>query len=164
MQPDLRGQLAQARSSAAAGNMPRHAWCHGVPVHALHMTGGCHEPFAAIGRLAVIVAGLAGALLALRACAASAFAAALAPLGGDPHGRPGLPPDHPGVAAPAPLPPGWHSHPPLLPTLTRRSPAACPAGRSPSWWRGPVLLAAALAVAAYRIRSARQRVSTSTAN
>jgi len=105
----------------------------------------------AIGRLAVIVAGLAGALLALCAGAASAaFAELGAPLGGDPHGRPG----HPGPAAPPPLP----AHAPTPVT-----------GGMPSWQitllvAGAVLLAAALAAAAYRIRSARQRVSTSTAD
>jgi len=92
------------------------------------------------GRLAVIVTGLAGALLALCAGAASASAAALAPQGGDPHGRPGLP---------------AHTHPPVT-------------GGMPGWQitllvAGAVLLAAALAAAAHRIRSARQRVSTSTA-
>jgi len=93
------------------------------------------------GRLAVIVAGLAGALLALCAGAAPAFAAVLAPRGGDPHGRPGLP---------------THAHTPVT-------------GGMPGWQTtllvaGAVLLAAALAAAAYRIRSARQPVSTSTAN
>jgi len=53
-----------------------------------------------ISRLAVIVTGLTGALLALSTGAASAACAAVrAPLGGDPHGRPGLPSGHP--AAPA---------------------------------------------------------------
>src|SRR5215831_7183954 len=105
----------------------------------------------AIGRLAVIVAGLAGALLALCAGAASAaLAAVLAPLGGDPHGRPG----QPGPAASPPLP----AHAPTPVT-----------GGMPGWQitllvAGAVLLAAALAAAAYRIRSARQRVSTSTAD
>jgi len=104
----------------------------------------------AIGRLAVIVAGLAGALLALCAGAASAFAAVLAPLGGDPHGRPG----QPGPAASPPLP----AHAPTPVT-----------GGMPGWQisllvAGAVLLAAALAAAAYRIRSARQRVSTSNAD
>jgi hypothetical protein len=99
-----------------------------------------------MGRLAVIVAGLAGALLALSAGAASAFAAVLAPLGGDPHGRPGL--RHPPLPA--------HAHTPVT-------------GGMPGWQitllvAGAVLLAAALAAAAYRIRSARQQVSTSTAN
>jgi hypothetical protein len=78
----------------------------------------------------------------------------LAPLGGDPHGRPGLPAGHPGPAASPPLP----AHDPTPVT-----------GGMPGWQitlivAGAVLLAAALAAAAYRIRSARQRVSTSTAN
>ena len=42
-------------------------------------------------RLAVIVAGLAGALVGLGAAAVpAAVAATILPLGGDPHGRPGL--------------------------------------------------------------------------
>ena len=99
------------------------------------------NPLPTTRRLAVIVAGLAGALLALCTSAASAFAAARAPLGGDPHGRPGLP---------------AHAHTPVT-------------GGMPGWQTtllvaGAVLLAAALAAAAYRIRSVRQRVSTSTAS
>ena len=117
-----------------------------------------------MGRLAVIVAALTGALLALCAAAASASAAVLAPLGGDPHGRPGLPAGHPGPAASPPLPPGWNKHPPL--PAHAHTPVT---GGLPGWQitllvAGAVLLAAALAAAAYRIRSARQRVSTSTAN
>jgi len=117
-----------------------------------------------IDRLAVIVAGLAGALLALCAGAASAaFAVVLAPLGGDPHGRPGLPSGHLGPATSPPLP-IREKHPPL-PAHTH----ALVTGGMPGWQitllvAGAVLLAAALAATAYLIRSARQRVSTSAAN
>ena len=48
--------------------------------------------FSIVGRLAVIVASVAGALLAISAGAGSAaMAGVLAPLGGAPHGRPGVP-------------------------------------------------------------------------
>src|SRR5215471_16795820 len=102
-----------------------------------------------IDRLAVVVAGLAGALLALCAGAASAaFAVVLAPAGGDPHGRPGLPSSHPGPATP-PLP-IREKHPPL-PAHTH----TLVTGGMPGWQiillvAGAVLLAAALAATAYR--------------
>ena len=88
----------------------------------------------AIGRLAVIVAGLAGALLALCAGPASAaFATVLAPLGGDPHGRPGLPAGHPG---PATSPPPAHDHTPVT--------SGMPGWQITLLVAGGVLLAAAL--------------------
>ena len=118
-----------------------------------------------IGRLAAIVAGLAGALLALCAGTASAASAAvLAPLGGDPHGRPGLPASHPGPATSPPLPPDWNEHPPLPARAHTLVTGGMPGWQITLLVAGAVLLAAALAAAAYWIRSARQRVSTSTAS
>src|SRR5215831_5453327 len=163
MQRDLRDQLAQAQLP------PLSATCPSTPgIRACHSRSALQEVvmdrLSAIGRLAVILAGLAGALLALCAGAASAaFAVVLAPLGGDPHGRPGLPSGHPGPATSPPLP-VWEKHPPLpahAHTLVT--------GSMPGWQiillvAGAVLLAAALAATAYRIRSGRQRVSTSAAN
>ena len=58
--------------------------------------------FRAIGRLAVLVAGLAGALPALCAGCMS-VAVARVPLVGDSHRHPG----------PVSRPPGWNKHPPL---------------------------------------------------
>ena len=102
-----------------------------------------------IGRLGVFLAGLAGSLLAFWAgTVPAAFAAVVAPLGGDPRGRPGLP---------------YHKHPPLpahAHTLVT--------GGMPGWQialiaAGAALLGAALAVIAYRMRAARRRVTVRTA-
>ena len=63
--------------------------------------------FHIIGRLAVIAAGLAGALLGLSAGAVPAAIAGSVPPGGDPHGRPGLAtsrPEPPGQTERTPLP------------------------------------------------------------
>ena len=112
--------------------------------------------FRMIRRLAVIAAGLAGALLAFCAAMAPvAFAGVVVPLGGDPHGRPGL-------ASPPPGPPGWDKHPPL-PAHAH----ALAAGGLPGWQialiaSGAVLLAVA-AAAVYRTRAARHRVTVSAA-
>jgi len=114
-----------------------------------------------ISRLGVILTGLAGSLLAFWAGTGSAALAA--PLGGDPHGRPGLSYRHPGLAAPPPRPPGWNKHPPLpahVHTLVT--------GGMPGWQialiaAGVALLAAALVVIAYRMRAARRRVTVSAA-
>ena len=62
--------------------------------------------FHIIGRLAVIAAGLAGALLGLSAGAVPAAIAGSVPPGGDPHGRPGL-------ATSRPEPPGQNERTPL---------------------------------------------------
>jgi hypothetical protein len=110
--------------------------------------------FRTIRRLAAILTGLTGALLAL--CADAAPAALASVLGGDPHGRPGL-------ASPPPEPPGWDKHPPL-PTDAH----ALVTGGMPGWQialiaAGAALLGAALAVAVYRLRAARRRVTVSTA-
>jgi len=106
-----------------------------------------------IRRLAVILTGLTGALLALVAGVAPAAFASV--LGGDPHGRPGL--------ARPPEPPGWNQHPPL-PTHAH----ALATGGMPSWQialivAGAALLGAAVAVSFYRMRAARRRVTVSAA-
>jgi len=99
-----------------------------------------------IGRFAVILAGLAGALLALCAGAASAaLAVVTAPLGGDPHGRPGLPAGRPGLATSPPLP-IREKHPPLpahAHTLVT--------GGMPGWQIALIATGAALAAAAFAI-------------
>jgi hypothetical protein len=96
--------------------------------------------FPIIGRLAVILAGMAGTVLALCAGAApAALAAVEAPLGGDPHGRPGLP-AHAHALAISGMP-GWQ----IILMVTGAA------------------LVAALAVAIYRMRSARRRVTVSAA-
>ncbi|HEY1347030.1 MAG TPA: hypothetical protein VGF54_18740 [Streptosporangiaceae bacterium] len=110
--------------------------------------------FHTIGRLAVILTGLTGALLAF--CASTAPAAFASVLGGDPHGRPGL-------VSPRPEPPGWDKHPPL-PVHAH----ALVTGGMPGWQialiaAGAALLGAVLAVTVYRMRAARRRVTVSAA-
>jgi hypothetical protein len=91
-----------------------------------------------IRRLAMILTGLTGALLTLGfGTVPAAFASVL---GGDPHGRPGLP---------------THAH-------------ELAAGGMPGWQialiaAGAALIGAALAVTAYRMRTARRRVTVSAA-
>jgi len=101
--------------------------------------------FHAIRRLAAIMTGLTGALLAL--CAGAGPAAFASVLGGDPHGRPGL------VSPPEPPLPQAH---------------ALATGGMPSWQialivAGAALLGAAVAVSFYRMRAARRRVTVSAA-
>jgi len=92
--------------------------------------------FRMIRRIAVISAGLAGALLAFFAAAVpAAFASVAAPLGGDPHGRPRLT-----GAQTGPL--DWQIV--LIAS-------------------GTALLAIAVAVSIYRMRAARRRVTVSAA-
>jgi len=129
--------------------------------------------FHIIGRLGVILSGLAGSLLAF--WAGTGPAALAAPLGGDPRGHPGLryqrsglpyhQPGHPALAGPLPRPPGWNKHPPLP---VHAHAHALVAGGMPGWQvvliaAGAALAGAALAVIAYRMRSARQRVTPSAA-
>jgi hypothetical protein len=113
--------------------------------------------FRMIRRLAVVVAGLAGALLA--SCAFMppiAFAGVAVPLGGDPHGRPGL-------TSPQTGPPGGSEHPPL-PAHAH----ALATGGLLGWQialiaSGTALLVVAVAVIVYRTRAARRRVTVSAA-
>ena len=105
------------------------------------------ERFHIIGRFAVILAGLAGAVLALSAGAAQAALA-----GGGGHGYP-LRPE----------PPGWYKHPPL-PVHAHPAVTSGIAG-----WQialivaGAALLISALAVTVYVTRAARRRVTVSPA-
>jgi heme/copper-type cytochrome/quinol oxidase subunit 1 len=103
--------------------------------------------FQIIGRLAVILAGLAGTVLALGAGAAQA-----APAGGGAHRHP--------VRA---EPPGWYKHPPL-PAHAH----AAVADGMPGWQIalivvGAALLIGALAVTVHVTRAARRRVTISAA-
>jgi hypothetical protein len=99
------------------------------------------------------VAGLTGALVGLSVGAVpAAFAGMMVPLGGDPHGRPGL--------AGRPVSPVRSQQPPL--------PAhAHAAVTGISGWQialiaaGAALLSAALTVVCYRVRDARRRVTVS---
>jgi uncharacterized membrane protein YhaH (DUF805 family) len=98
-----------------------------------------------IRRLAMILTGLTGALLAF--CAGAAPAAFASVLGGDPHGRPGL------VSPPEPPLPQTH---------------ALATGGMPGWQialivAGAALLGAALAVTVQRLRAARRRLTVSAA-
>ena len=110
--------------------------------------------FHIIGRLAVVVAGLTGALAALSVgVVPAAFAGVMVPPGGDPHGRPGL--------AGRPVTPGRNQQPPLL----AHAHAAVTGGIS--GWQialiaaGAALLSAALTAICYRVRDARRRVTVS---
>jgi hypothetical protein len=113
--------------------------------------------FHTIGRLAVVLSGLVGALAAFCVGAVPvAFARAVSPLGGDPHGRPGLVSRRSastGANQQPPLP--AHAH-------------ALATGGMPGWqialiMAGAALVAAGLAVIIYRTRAARRRVSVSAA-
>jgi hypothetical protein len=117
--------------------------------------------FHLIGRLGVILAGLAGSLVAfLAGTGPAAFAATM---GGDPHGRPGVHYGRPVPGSLLPRPLGGNKHPPLPahahPLVT---------GGMPGWQIaliavGAALMAAALTLIAYRLRSARRRVTVSAA-
>jgi hypothetical protein len=105
------------------------------------------------GRLAVILSAMMGALLAFwSGSGPTAFAAVAAPLGGDPRGHPGLRYDQSGLP--------YHHLPAHAHTLATSG--------MPGWQItliavGAALLAAALAVTAYRMRAARRRVTVSAA-
>jgi hypothetical protein len=127
-----------------------------------------------IGRLAVILSAMVGALLAFWSSSGpAAFAAVAAPLGGDPRGHPGLRyhqsglpyhhPAHPGLASPPPGPPGWNKHPPLPAHAHTLVTGGLPGWQITLIAVGAALLAAALAVTAYRMRTARRRVTVSAA-
>jgi hypothetical protein len=114
--------------------------------------------FHTIGRLAVILAGLAGSVLAF--IAGPGPAAFAASLGGAPHGRPGLLYGHPALASPSPRPPGWNKHPPL-PAHAHMLVTGMPGWQIALIVAGAALLGAALAVLVYRARTARRRVTVS---
>ena len=108
--------------------------------------------FSIVGRLAGIVASAAGALLAISAGAGSAaMAGVLAPLGGAPHGRPG-------VSAP-----GSSDKHSLLPAQAHAISTGMPGWQIVLIAAGAALLGAALAVIVYRARASRRRVSVSAA-
>jgi len=112
--------------------------------------------FCLVGRLAVIVAWVAGALLAISVGAMpAAMAGVMAPLGGAPHGRPGLP-------APRLQSGGEDKHPPL-PTQAHAIGTGVPSWQIVLIAAGAALLGAALAVIVYRARAARRRMSVSAA-
>jgi heme/copper-type cytochrome/quinol oxidase subunit 1 len=103
--------------------------------------------FHIIGRLAVILAGLAGAVLALSAGTAQA-----APAGGGVHG-------HPMRAEP----PGWYKHPPLPAHAHGAAASGMPGWQIALIVVGAALLIGALAVTVSAIRAARRRVTISAA-
>jgi hypothetical protein len=113
------------------------------------------------GRLAVILGGLTGALLAF--WSGTGPAAMAASLGGAPHGRPGLTYGQPSLPSPPPGPPGWNKHPPLPAHAHTLAASGMPGWQITLIAVGAALLAAALAVTAYRMRAARQRVTVSAA-
>jgi hypothetical protein len=104
-----------------------------------------------VRRLSAALAGLAGALLAV-----AAPPAALA--------RPGPPRpwqlQHQPVHS---LPPGWNKHPPLPAHIQTAATGGMPGWQITLIAAAAVVLAAVLAVMAYRIRAARRRVTASTA-
>jgi hypothetical protein len=97
--------------------------------------------FRTIRRLAVMVTGLTGALLASCGAVPPAFAGVAQPLGGDPHGRPGLTGPHAHALATVGLP-GWQ-----IALIVS----------------GAALLAIAAVALVYRTRAARRRVTVSAA-
>ena len=86
-----------------------------------------------------------------------------APLGGAPHGRPGLTYGQPSLPSPPSGPPGWNKHPPLPAHAHTLAASGMPGWQITLIAVGAALLAAALAVTAYRMRAARQRVTVSAA-
>ena len=112
--------------------------------------------FHVIGRLAVIVTGLAGALAWLSVSAGTAaFAGVMAPLGGDPHGRPGVAGPH--------LPSGRNQQPPLPAHAHATVTGGMPAWQIALIAAGAALLSAALTMICYRVRDARRRVTVDAA-
>ena len=114
-----------------------------------------------IGRLAAILGGLTGALLTF--WSGPGPAAMAASLGGAPHGRPGLIYPQPSLPSPPPGPPGWNKHPPLPVHAHTLATTGMPGWQITLIAVGAALLAAALAVTAYRMRAARRRVTVSAA-
>lgn len=108
--------------------------------------------FRMIRRLAVVVAGLAGTLLASCGAVPPAFAGVAVPLGGDPHGRPGLT-----------GPPGLNKNPPLPAHAHALATGGLPGWQMALIASGTALLVIAVAVIVYRTRAARRRVTVSAA-
>jgi hypothetical protein len=112
--------------------------------------------FSLLGRLAVIVASVAGALLAISAGAVpAAMAGVMTPLGGAPHGRPGVP-------APQLRSGGVDKHP-SLPAQAHALGSGMPGWQIAAIAARAALLCAALALIVYRARAARPRMSVRTA-
>jgi hypothetical protein len=112
--------------------------------------------FRLIRRLAVIVTGLAGAMLASCGAVPPAFAGVAVPLGGDPHGRPGL-------TSPQTGPPGLNKNPPLPAHAHALATGGLPGWQMALIATGAALLVIAVAVIVYRTRAARRRVTVSAA-
>ena len=108
--------------------------------------------FRMIRRLAVVAAGLAGALLASCGAVPPAFAGVAVPLGGDPHGRPGLT-----------GPSGLNKNPPLPAHAHALATGGLPGWQMALFASGTALLVITVAVIAYRMRAARRRVTVSAA-
>jgi hypothetical protein len=112
-------------------------------------------------RLAGILAGLAGTVLAGATTAPAAFATRVPP----PDTPLGAPPAAPAPEHLPPLQPGWNKHPPLghvVGPVYRVPVHAVVAGGMPGWQialitAGVALAAAVLATIAYRIRAAHRR-------
>jgi hypothetical protein len=125
---------------------------HGCPLHIQEVV---MKRFSLLGRLAVIVAS-AGALLAISAGALpAAMAGVMTPLGGAPHGRPGVP-------APQ-LESGGGVRQPSLPTQAHGIGSGMPGWQIVLIAAGAALLCAALAMIVYRARAARRRMNVSVA-
>jgi hypothetical protein len=109
--------------------------------------------FHVIGRLAVIVTGLAGALAGLSVSAVpAAFAGMMIPPGGDPHGRPGVAGPH--------VPLGRNQQPPL----PAHAHAMVNSG-IPGWEIALIaaaLVSAALTMICHRVRDARRMTISAT--
>ena len=109
------------------------------------------NPLRIIGRLAAIVAGVAGAVMALGATPAFAV-------------RYPIPAGPAVTTTPLPKPPGWNKHPPLTPAHVH----AALAGGIPGWQialitAGAALAAAAIAVLLNRARAPRRHVTATAA-
>ncbi|HEY2489794.1 MAG TPA: hypothetical protein VGI37_09825 [Streptosporangiaceae bacterium] len=112
--------------------------------------------FSLLGRLAAIAAWAAGALLAISIGAVPpAMAGVMTPLGGAPHGRPGVP-------APQ-LDSGGGGKHPALPTQAHAIGSGMPGWQIVLIAAGAALLCTALALIVYRSRAARRRMSVSAA-
>jgi hypothetical protein len=113
------------------------------------------NPIRYIRRLGAALAGLACTLLALGAGAHSAFASPLSL----------APPEHgpAGSVIPGHLPPGLHKHPPLPVQVHTVIPGGMPGWQIALIAAGAALLAAAVAVLAYRAWAARRTPVTAVA-